>query len=102
MQCLKYLHWHGMIYKDIKTNNVLMSLQRDIKLSEWGIFIIIPSHFINVKKTLADFLLCAVIAFVNIQLWILHTDLSPGALKADNNDGNAILHGARGCDAQGV
>ena len=32
---LEHLHRHGVIHRDIKSDNVLLSLAGDIKLSEW-------------------------------------------------------------------
>ena len=43
VQGLEHLHRHGVIHRDIKSDNVLLSLQGDIKLSEWGVFMLIFS-----------------------------------------------------------
>jgi p21-activated kinase 1 len=33
---LRHLHSHGVIHRDIKSDNILLSLTGEIKLSEWG------------------------------------------------------------------
>lgn len=35
LEGLKHLHENGVIHRDIKSDNILLSLQGDIKLSEW-------------------------------------------------------------------
>jgi p21-activated kinase 1 len=38
VQGLQHLHKHGVIHRDIKSDNVLLSLTGDIKLSSYELF----------------------------------------------------------------
>lgn len=86
-QGLEHLHRHGVIHRDIKSDNVLLSLTGDIKLSAYLI--------------LSDSSCCLTFVFES-RLWILCTDFGSGTFETDNDGGHAILDGARGCHAQGV
>ncbi|GAA5888065.1 hypothetical protein JCM5296_005422 [Sporobolomyces johnsonii] len=49
LQGLKHLHEHGVIHRDIKSDNILLSLQGDIKLTDFGFCAQIKGD--NAKRT---------------------------------------------------
>ena len=61
-QGLQYLHMHGVIHRDIKSDNVLLSLTGDIKLSTYHQFLLLI-RFLTLASfpTLADFGFCTIL-----------------------------------------
>lgn len=59
-QGLEHLHRHGVIHRDIKSDNVLLSMVGDIKLSQFSLFFLFLS-FVDFLVT-ADFGFCAQIS----------------------------------------
>ncbi|KAI0819162.1 kinase-like domain-containing protein [Trametes gibbosa] len=63
-QGLEHLHRHGVIHRDIKSDNVLLSLNGDIKLSASS-YLLLRSVLICTFKISADFGFCAQISETN-------------------------------------
>lgn len=82
LEGLKHLHENGVIHRDIKSDNILLSLQGDIKLSRY----FRPLELAHTHRS---------------RLWILRPD-PRRELEADDDGGHAVLDGTRGGDAQGV
>src|SRR6266404_5231789 len=62
-QGLQHLHKHGVIHRDIKSDNVLLSLTGDIKLSAFSaLYLILFFSLTQLPGTLADFGFCAQIS----------------------------------------
>lgn len=59
-QGLEHLHRHGVIHRDIKSDNVLLSLIGDIKLSKCGLYLLSALTDQNIR--IADFGFCAQIS----------------------------------------
>jgi hypothetical protein len=83
-QGLEHLHRHGVIHRDIKSDNVLLSLTGDIKLSACRPAAL-PHPLTPARSGLR----------------LLRADLR-GEREADDDGRDAILDGAGGRDAQGV
>jgi len=64
LQGLKHLHEHGVIHRDIKSDNILLSLQGDIKLSK-SLFSLVNC---------SDFVLMFSYLLVCSRLWILRSN----------------------------
>lgn len=77
-QGLEHLHRHGVIHRDIKSDNVLLSLQGDIKLSE------LPRLTFCCEW-------CSY--FFTSRFRVLRSDFGSGAFEADDYGGNALLDG---------
>lgn len=82
-QGLEHLHRHGVIHRDIKSDNVLLSMVGDIKLSMWPSLLLL--HLLTANTTCSRF-------------WILCTNIRPRTCEADNNGRNALLDGSRSRD----
>jgi serine/threonine protein kinase len=91
-QGLDHLHRHGVIHRDIKSDNVLLSLNGDIKLSTSELFLI-PTRFTccNVGASHRSLTLSS------SRLWILCSNLR-GQRQAHDHGRNPLLDGSRGCD----
>ena len=88
-QGLEHLHEYGIIHRDIKSDNVLLSSTGDIKLSTYHGLLLWYDDL-----TLA--------ASLTSRLWLLWTN--PGSYERNANDYDwySILDGAGGCQSQGV
>jgi p21-activated kinase 1 len=64
-QGLEHLHRHQVIHRDIKSDNVLLSMNGDIKLSEWRGFECFSFFFFVYGGFVADFGFCAQISEAN-------------------------------------
>lgn len=84
-QGLDHLHRHGVIHRDIKSDNVLLSLQGDIKLSTSFLKILVYRILKEVSLS---------------RLWLLCTNL--GQRKEDDDGRHALLDGSGGSHSQGV
>ena len=76
-QGLEHLHRHGVIHRDIKSDNVLLSMQGDIKLSAW--IVISFRHCDN---------FCPY-----SRLWILCSNIRSCTREAHNDGWNTVLDG---------
>jgi p21-activated kinase 1 len=61
-QGLQHLHKHGVIHRDVKSHNMLLSLTGDIKLSTYHDVLSRCDLTLAMSPTLADFGLCAQIS----------------------------------------
>lgn len=60
LEGLRHLHEHGVIHRDIKSDNILLSLQGDIKLSTSpSLFSLLSLTCTDARPPLADFGFCA-------------------------------------------
>lgn len=75
---LQHLHSKGVIHRDIKSDNILLSLEGNIKLSKCNHYL----HYCNANG-------------MNSRFRILRTDQREPQ-QADDHGGNAVLDGARG------
>jgi serine/threonine protein kinase len=91
-QGLDHLHRHGVIHRDIKSDNVLLSMNGDIKLSTSPIPSS-PSNTLNSLRWIVDML--------PSRLRILCSNFREQR-QAHNYGGNSLLDGSRGCDQEGV
>jgi p21-activated kinase 1 len=90
---LQHLHSKGVIHRDIKSDNILLSMEGNIKLSTClpsSSFLCSPSCRSAVKLTRA-----------HSRLWLL-CDHQRGAEQAYDNGRHAVLDGAGGGYAEGV
>lgn len=87
-QGLDHLHRHGVIHRDIKSDNVLLSLNGDIKLS--------TSTLLSYPPTAIHSLRWIVDPVLSSRLWVLCTNFR-GKRQAHNYGGNTLLDGSRGC-----
>jgi serine/threonine protein kinase len=78
---LRHLHSKGVIHRDIKSDNILLSLNGDVKLSK--------SSQKQEGRDGADG--CS-------RLWVRRENYGPGICKTDDYGRNAVLDGARGGD----
>jgi serine/threonine protein kinase len=82
-QGLEHLHRHGVIHRDIKSDNVLLNLQGDIKLSR-----------LILHKG------CGYTESIHSGLRVLCSDL--GRCEENDDGRHTILDGSRGCNSQRV
>lgn len=75
---LRHLHSKGVIHRDIKSDNILLSLHGDVKLSAWC-----RAPVDGEELTLS-------------RLWILRPYRGPTVNQADNHGRYAVLDGPRG------
>ena len=93
-QGLDHLHRHGVIHRDIKSDNVLLSMNGDIKLSTLHLPFI-PAHYPWI-------IFCRIVDLVLFsRLWILCANFR-GKCQAHDHGRNALLDGSRSCDQEGV
>jgi serine/threonine protein kinase len=90
-QGLEHLHRHGVIHRDIKSDNVLLSMNGDIKLSQW------PQS----RGTFSTSWMLNAFFFVDSRFRFLRANLG-SEREADDHGWDAILDGARGCHEEGV
>jgi len=70
-QGLEHLHRHGVIHRDIKSDNVLLSMAGDIKLSkspDWPRITLFNPH---TQPTLVSVLKFPILPMPNVQLWLV-------------------------------
>ncbi len=89
---LRHLHSHGVIHRDIKSDNILLSLTGDIKLSEWDRVV----ASIETKDTHWSFP-CRFSRFR-----ILRSNLGSFKLEANDDGRYTLLDGTRGGHTEGV
>lgn len=82
---LRHLHSKGVIHRDIKSDNILLSLTGDVKLSE-------SAESIKAMNELTRF----------SRLWVLCSDRRPAFGQAYDDGWHTVLDGARSGHAQGV
>lgn len=80
---LRHLHSKGVIHRDIKSDNILLSLNGDVKLSKSLPFLISFSLLTIINPSLCS------------RLWFLRAHCRPGDNKKDDNGGHTVLDGAR-------
>lgn len=51
LEGLRHLHEHGVIHRDIKSDNILLSLQGDVKLTDFGFCARIGENATHAKRT---------------------------------------------------
>ena len=76
-QGLEHLHRHGVIHRDIKSDNVLLSMNGDIKLSEYLGWILRPTHASSSR------------------LWFLCPNIGPQQFKTYHHGRYPVLDGTR-------
>lgn len=81
---LQHLHSKGVIHRDIKSDNILLSNEGSIKLSKLS--------WAQVPKTI----------LTRLSRFRFLCDHQRGAKQADDHGRNAVLDGARGCDPERV
>lgn len=104
-QGLQHLHKHGVIHRDIKSDNVLLSMNGDIKLSAF--LFLFPSLSSSLLFSAGQLVICfradiVSVLFLCSRLWVLCADLGSGACEADDDGGHAVLDGTGGGDEEGV
>ena len=80
---LRHLHSKGVIHRDIKSDNILLSLNGDVKLSKWSLF--------NVE-----------IALTFSRLWFLCENSRSLVNETDDHGRHAVLDGSGSCHAERV
>jgi len=93
---LQHLHSKGVIHRDIKSDNILLSMEGNIKLSTFLSLCFPPLLPLPIAA-----LLTRPARPPHSRLWLL-CDHQRGAEQAYHHGGHAVLDGARGGDAQGV
>lgn len=83
---LRHLHSKGVIHRDIKSDNILLSLNGDVKLSKF----VSISYFYSL------------LTIRNSRLWFLRAYCRPDDDEADDHGGHTVLDGARGGAAERV
>jgi serine/threonine protein kinase len=83
-QGLEHLHRHGVIHRDIKSDNVLLSLNGDIKLSECLHRGVVATHTSHSR------------------LWFLRPNIRPQQLETHDHGRYPVLDGARSRHPQRV
>lgn len=84
---LRHLHSHGVIHRDIKSDNILLSMMGDIKLSGsrsplfFYFAVVLRLTLLSVFPT-------------SSRLRLLRPDQRPGAVEADDDGRHALLDGA--------
>lgn len=109
-QGLQHLHKHGVIHRDIKSDNVLLSMNGDIKLSAFFLpfpflflfLLLLPPFLLPPFRLLCFRADIASVLFLCSRLWVLCADLGPGACEAYDDGGYAVLDGTGGGDEEGV
>ena len=96
---LEHLHKHGVIHRDIKSDNVLLSMQGDVKLSAFLSLLLLLSLF---PFLFYFFEWCYLLIWMLCSgLWVLCADIG-WECEEDDDGGYAVLDGAGGCHEKGI